>query len=248
MKKQLTQISIILVTLTLSACFDPPVFSEDPVIKYRSLRYINYPDRAEGVRDSLILRFDFRDGDGNIGLDDRFDFPPYHAYDSVIDAKGSVVTVGDDSLVAPFYLVDPLGNRTVYSETGDKPAYNECDYKIQGKDTFLIVQNKHNRNFYIDFYRKRSGNYQKINFQEVFGSDKCEQLTFDARIPIFNDEGQGKSMSGTINYNLRSSLWELALSTDTFKVQFYIYDRMLRKSNIEESPDLTLLGITTNRN
>lgn len=253
MKKYWVQISIILVTLGVSACFKAPIFLDTPVIKFKSLRYIDHPDNTAGARDSLILRFDFEDGDGDIGLNDAHTFYPYHPYDSVVDSRGMIVRYGDDSVEPPFYLQDPRGNTTFFSDTDNRPPFNVCDYTLVDlkntgkKDTIFKKENKFNRNFYIDFYRKRGGEYSRINFSQVFGDDKCEYLNWNSRIPIFSDEQSGSSLSGTINYYLKGLVWEQALSTDTFKVQFYIYDRALNKSNVVESPDMTLLGITKKR-
>lgn len=249
MKNRITQISVIFLTMAVSACFDPPEFENEPKIRFRSLQYIDYPDRTEGARDSLILRFEFEDGDGNIGLDDRFTFFPFHSDDLVIDSQDSLVRYSN-AVVPPLYLVDPDGisEPRLFSDTDNRPAYNDCDYMIVGNDTLYKRRNEYSRNFHIDFYRKRDGAYTRIDFQKFFGSGKCEQLTFDGRIPIFNPEGQGKAMTGTINYDMYSSLWELALSTDTFKIEFLIFDRTLNASNVAVSPDLTLPDITSKRN
>lgn len=52
--------------LAVSACFDPPEFSETPKLFFKDIKFKEVGDAAD--YDSLILYLDFEDGDGNIGL------------------------------------------------------------------------------------------------------------------------------------------------------------------------------------
>ncbi|WP_147302813.1 hypothetical protein [Marinoscillum furvescens] len=235
-----------MVTLLLSSCFEPPEFSEIPKIAFNSLRFIDY----ETERDSMVLSFDFEDGDGNIGLTENELFFPFHPFDYVIDARDSLVTFSDPDVEPPLYLVSSRVDPTkeLLSETDNRPPYNCKDYQVSANDTLYIRKNPYHNNLHIDFLRKRSGEYEVIDFAETFGNTNCSEVDFNGRIPIFDVENLGRSLSGTINYTMFSIGFPIVLRRDTFKVRFFIYDRALNVSNTVESPDLTLQMITDERN
>lgn len=249
------QISLILVILLVDGCFPPPEFPDTPVIEYTSLRYIDYlnSEQSTEVSDSLILNFDFEDGDGDVGLSEEGNYP-FHQYDLVLDSRNRLVTISDTSAAPPFFRVDPLGQRYYFSETDNRPAFSECDYIIGAahddglqNDTIFKVDNEFYSNFHIDFFRKRGGQYEKILFSSAIGGVSCDVVNFNGRIPVFDDALQGKPMSGNITYSLFSRGFQIVLARDTFKIDFYLYDRALNKSNVASSPDLLLSNITVER-
>ena len=248
MKSLKSQISIILLTLGLSACFDPPTFPEIPVIEFNSLEYID----NELTVDSLMLRFDFEDGDGDIGLNSEDLLTPYHPFNIIVDSEDTIVTLNTESVVPPLYEVDPRGTRRLFSETDNRPVFNCNDYQIttydffglggDDLDTFYISKNEFHNNMHIDFYKKQNGQYSLVNFSSQFNDAQC--INWDGRIPVFDSENLGKSINGTISYALISSGFPIVLRNDTFKLEFYIYDRQLNKSNVVETRDFTLPDIT----
>lgn len=246
MKQHLAQISIISIILLVSACYSAPDYSDIPSISYKALVF----HESETTGDSLILRFNVEDGDGNIGLDDDETYYPYEPYDEIIDSRDQLVYYGDDSAVPPFYVVDALGNTTLFSETDNRPtAYNCTNYYIvetgsDEYDTLYISQNEYHYNFHIEFLRKSKGVYDTINWADEFGNSDCDALNFNGRIPIFDEEDLGSSLTGVISYAMISSGFSPILNNDTFKLTFYIYDRALNKSNVVSTPDVTLPDIT----
>lgn len=251
MKNRWSLLSVISGTLLLSGCFDPPELSVVPHIEFNSLRYLDYPTGA----DSMLLKFDFEDGDGDIGLNDFFLTYPYHLFDLVIDSRDSVVTYADSNVVPPLYLQTPV-NKVLLDSADIRPKFNLCDYYYGDcpnlysdycnnfDDTLFIQSNEYYQNFHMEFLRKVNGQYQVINFAEAFESEQC--INFNARIPIFSNDA-GNTLTGTYTYRLYSQGFQVILRADTFKVRFYLYDRLLHKSNVVESPDLTLPGITIER-
>lgn len=247
MSSRSIQISVFFLTLLLSACYPTPDFSDTPAIKYNSLKYINY----ENDRDSLILKFNFEDGDGDIGLDAEDLNPPYHVYNTIIDSNDTLVTYSNE-IVPPLYAVDPLKRRQLFSNVDNRTPYNCSDYYITeevngNSDTLFIQINQYHYNFHIDFLRKRNGVYTPIDFAEEFGNTNCDVVSFNGRIPVFNEENLGKSLSGSFSYAMFSAGFPIILRQDTFKLKFYIYDLALNKSNEAETPDFTLKDITVNR-
>lgn len=240
------QIILLLAILVLSGCFEPPEFSETPKIAFNSLRFVDY----EVDRDSMILSFDFEDGDGDIGLTEQELYVPFHPFDYVIDSRDSLVTFSDPDVQPPLYTISGINDPTaeLLSEEDIRPPYNCKDYQVSLDDTLFIRKNVYHNNLHIDFLRKRGGNYEVINFAETFGNSNCSEVDFNGRIPIFDVDNLGRSLSGTINYSMFSIGFPIVLRRDTFKVRFFIYDRALNASNVVESPDLTLQMITDERN
>ncbi|MEQ9405497.1 MAG: hypothetical protein RIM99_18045 [Cyclobacteriaceae bacterium] len=234
----------VIIVLTMSSCFDTVEFPATPEITFESL---NYKD-TEGV-DSLILSFRFQDGDGNIGLNNDFAdlFKPFQVYSVIIDDLDSLVTISGDGYTLPFYaapvIVDPeIGTpffpseKELFSETDMRPSYNCEDYEIFGVDTFYVARNEFHYNFHVEFQERRNGNYEKIDFRTIFNSDDCTLGNFNGRIPLFDPSGK----EGVISYAMLSQAFRLAFQDDTIRMEFYIYDKSLNKSNVEVTPDFVL--------
>lgn len=145
---------ILTVFLVFSSCYDTPEFSPIPKISFKKIRFVD----VDGFADSLILTFNFQDGDGDIGLRSREDGFPYHSFSHVIDAEGRFVTLKSDSLLPPFrkivlnenlnelfiieddklYLPNPDPATTQqFSDTDDRPVTYNCeDYVL---DSLLFI-------------------------------------------------------------------------------------------------------------
>ncbi len=221
--------------ILVSGCFDPPEFSEIPEIKYKSLRF----SEVDGAADTLVLSFDFQDGDGDIGLDPAQIFPPFHSLNEIRDSDDSLVFFGNPGGVRPpLFAVNPFdrSERELFSDTYDPPPYSTRDWFIRQAfgDTVLVAENEFSKNIRIDLLRKAGGQYTLIN-DELFED-------FDSRIPIFDFENfqEGRALSGTINYAMQSQAFPIIFRNDTIKLRFFIYDQRLNKSNVEETPDFVL--------
>ena len=66
-----------LATLTLPACLQAPEYSDTPVISLNSITATRLDTRL-GTRDTVIITLDWRDGDGDLGLDDTDTEPPFN--------------------------------------------------------------------------------------------------------------------------------------------------------------------------
>lgn len=58
----------------LSACKTKEIYSTVPIIEYKSSVFL---PAANGIDSLLILTFSFKDGDGDIGLNQQDTFPPF---------------------------------------------------------------------------------------------------------------------------------------------------------------------------
>lgn len=100
-------ILILLVLILFSSCFRPPEYASEPRIALERLRLT---DDAK-----LLITFNVRDGDGDIGLNNEADydfgeFPedlqaPYHQNNWIIDANNQVVTISSQNHQGPFRSV-----------------------------------------------------------------------------------------------------------------------------------------------
>lgn len=219
----------------LSGCFDPPEFSDVPEIKYKSLRFVE----VENTVDTLELSFEFQDGNGDIGLDSEDVLPPFHSLNEIRDSDDSLVFFNNPGGVRPpLFAVNPFdrNDRKLFSETYNPPPYNERDWftRLAFGDTVLVTENEFGKNIRIDLLRKVRGQYTLIN-EELLED-------FDSRIPVFDQENltQRRALSGTINYAMQSQAFPLFFRNDTIKLRFFIYDRALNKSNVEETPEFVL--------
>ncbi len=62
-------LAVLFVTFMLGSCFEPPTFPVVPQIEFQKAEFWDSPG-GFGVMDSLILFIQFKDGDGDLGLDE----------------------------------------------------------------------------------------------------------------------------------------------------------------------------------
>ncbi len=240
-------IFFLVITVGVVSCYPPPEFPENPEIEFENIVF----KPGDTDVDSLILTIGFQDGNGDLGLEDEDDSYPYQPFNFVVDSAGNVVTLnGDIEPIPPFYMLIPVneGELVFLSDTDIRPPYDCESYEIieytDGSfDTLFIQPNEANKNIFIDFYRKRNGEYTFFDWSQVFGN--CG-FDWDGRFPIFDEENlrNEKPLAGSMDYSMVSVGFELAMRNDTFRIDVRIYDRELNLSNQVQSPDFTLAGIT----
>ena len=134
---------------------------------------------------------------------------------------------------------------------------NGIDYNEDGDatDTLRIVLNEDRFNFFIDFFVKKNGTFEELDFRRIpesaNGQTLCGEVPFDSRIPCLSTEANPcrdltqnpGPIEGVIKYDMQSGLFVPVFRLDTIKVVFQMQDRALHKSNIIESPEFTLASI-----
>ncbi|MEM0939120.1 MAG: hypothetical protein AAF600_04025 [Bacteroidota bacterium] len=283
---QTTKLSLVIVILTLTSCFDEPEFSDTPKIEFESLEFADSP-----TTDSLILTFSFEDGEANFGVLAN-DFGA--EYNLFVDSEQKVLTAANiDSASPPIFLapivfdnVIPIrqdGN-TIIVQPGatSYPAFlqtevftndandiafecpNIINQTLNLFDTLdvavyelddpfyenILIQDidsevpalyiEEYNNFIIFFERIVNGEPEEIPFREIVGSESCDVGNFNARIPLFDQEGE----SGTITYNIISAVLRIPLESNPFRLRFFVYDRLGNKSNEVVTPTFLLNEIT----
>ena len=241
-----------LASILLLGCYDAPYFPEEPAISFNQIEFVE----VDGAADSLILTFNFEDGDGDLGLAIDEVYPPYHIFNYVveeIDSEYFLIKYGQLNFNEPLILATSYDGEVILSGNYDfdqtLPEYGCSDYLVttdvdtDEADTFLIKKNIFNKNIYVNFYKKIRGVYQLIN--DDFSQGGCVEF-FNSRIPVFDQENIGKSLKGDVSFAMLSQGFQQTFRNDSIKMSFYIYDRNLNKSNIAETPDFVLINITRN--
>ncbi len=80
--------------VAVSACFDPPEFSNSPKIFFKDIKFKEVGDAGE--LDSLIVTLDFEDGDGDIGLSSDpadSEFPYNSEFYYLQDGSGDTIPI-----------------------------------------------------------------------------------------------------------------------------------------------------------
>ena len=123
------------------SCTPPEPFSNTPKITYKDLKYVE--NERNGFPDSLILSFDFEDGDGDLGLYSYETFYPFHDYEIIVDslqildtqngrfATFRIVTLSEETLIPPLYRYYPQSNVVdleIFSEDDNRPVFTCEDY------------------------------------------------------------------------------------------------------------------------
>ncbi len=95
-------------------------------------------------------------------------------------------------------------------------------------------------NFVVTFERIVNGEPREIIFRDEFGSTDCGLGNFNARIPLFDQNGT----SGTISYNMISAVLRIPLEVNPFRLRFFVTDRAGNVSNEVVTPEFLLSDIT----
>jgi hypothetical protein len=205
-----------------SSCVSPPDdFPSVPQINFNDIEFIQ-----TNSSDSLVISVDFRDAEGDLGLNPREVTPPFHPLDYQTDAEGNLIT---------------YGNRPP-----DAPSFNNRDWvinplieNIEVRDTIWVKINPDQYNIFIKFFIKRGGDYTEYNF-----AGPPFYSTFNGRFPRILAEERERAIEGTIKYSMLSLGWNSVFRNDTVKIDVQIQDRSLNKSNVVSSPDFTLSQIS----
>ncbi|MGL1885961.1 MAG: hypothetical protein OCD76_05555 [Reichenbachiella sp.] len=252
---------LLVLSMSLFSCTEPDPFPETPKIEFAGLKFVELDQN--GMFDSLVLSFDFEDGNGDLGLRSDDNTYPYQDLSYIIDSvqtnsSGNAtdfrfVTYQMNEVYPPFYYLAATttgGIFDFFSEEDNRPSYSCVDYEIESdtinsiitSDTLYITRNENRYNIYVRFFRDRGEGFEEFDFidREPFSCG----IPFHGRFPILDAENIGTSLQGTIKYSMTSLGWVQVLREFPFKLKFYIYDRSLNKSNEVETPEFKLADIT----
>jgi len=235
------------IALLLASCFEPPVYSNTPLIDYDNITFVDVSNPSDA--DSLILSIKFKDGDGDMGLDPndpRDTLYPYYSrafYDTL--GQQYYYPAFDDFFVT--YKTKRTKPQFDTLPPFSKP-YNCVNWEIltsQDKvDTFYYERNPNFYNIFVDFLVKNNdGTWTEFDWTEEFAYPQCG-ITFDGRFPILSkDLSRAAALDGKIRYAMGSVGFTILFSIKTLKLRINIQDRALNRSNVIETPEFTLQQI-----
>lgn len=202
----------------LGSCISPPEnFPSVPEISFKDIRFVP----TDGS-DSLIVSVNFKDAEGDLGLNPSEINPPFQPVN---------------------FIRDNVGNLIIYrNRPPQAPSYNPIDWEINPlvnneriMDTVLIEQNPNHNNIFIRFFIKRSGVFQEFKWQ-----DPPFFTTFNGRFPRIVNGTVEQPVEGIIEYAMMSFGWNSIFRNDTIRIEVEIQDRALNRSNMAASPEVTL--------
>lgn len=198
-------------------CISPPDnFPSVPEISFDDMRFVTRPGP-----DSLIVSVNFKDAEGDLGLNPTDIDPPFQAFNFRRDSNGGLVTYGNRPSDAPDFnpldwVINPLVNNSTF------------------RDTVWVEQNVNHFNILVSFFIKRNGQFTEFRWEDTFFT------TFNGRFPRILNNNTGQPVEGVIQYSMLSSGWESIFRNDTLRIDIQIQDRALNRSNVASSPEVTL--------
>ncbi|MCL2290428.1 MAG: hypothetical protein FWC34_06970 [Bacteroidetes bacterium] len=121
------------------------------------------------------------------------------------------------------------GRLAFYFQDGDG------DIGLDNRDNYppFDTSSIYRYNFFCDYYEKRNGIFQKID-SIINPKGELEPFNLNGRIPRLSNL-PGESINGEIYYTFSPSYYDtFSPYSDTVKLKFYIVDRKLNHSNVEE--------------
>jgi hypothetical protein len=257
--KRTLNLFILIALLAIGSCFNPPEFSEIPqIVRIEGVRTFEVP--GANTPDSMIVSVQFRDGNGDIGIDATQNEPPYNERWFFLKTP---ITKCETGLTSPCnrisYVQDPtkLSAYVTYSMKRTTPGYDtlpafvqpfDCSryYVVttgsQVRDTLYSVTNRRYSNFFMDIYIKSGNSYDKFNFNSR-PYPACEIYGLDGRLPILAKDGDLSAelpLDGTITYKVASASFYSLLRNRTVQLRIRIMDRAGNMSDEAISNDFTL--------
>ncbi|MCR9066930.1 MAG: hypothetical protein R8G66_16680 [Cytophagales bacterium] len=225
--------------LFLLGCEETVELPAEPAISFKSFEFLESNKKLEAVR----LTFDLQDGDGDMGLKPEQNFVPFHEFDLILDADNQLVKQSNE-VNAPFYRLQPNGERFFFSEGKERPIYNAFDYMLMDSasdgtvlsDTVLIHRNPFHYNLYLSILKKGKYGFASVGLNPVGRGRLPIYGRFDVELP---PKKQGPLIS-EVSFDVGKRHFAQLNPTDTLKLQFYIFDRKLNQSNLEVTPEFIL--------
>jgi hypothetical protein len=260
MKRTLSLLTLFGLLLAVS-CFEPPQFSEIPLIEFENVRTRVTPDPQ--VADSLIITVSFRDGDGDLGRDGQSENdPPFNQkwYYLLNPIASCEETVTPPCKKVSFIDEGNLANYVKYSMRRTNPNYDTlpayvkpyfCEnYQVLKEngngptiDTIYFQYNPREYTFFCDLYFIEAGVAKRFDW---YIGGECPAPWGSGFNGFFNilaaggDPDLGLPLEGTITYKVASTSIATALPNKVLQLRIRIMDRAGNYSNEVTSNNFTL--------
>jgi len=211
----------LLLLILLGSCISPPDnFPSVPEVAFKDMEFI-----STSGSDSLIVSVNFKDAEGDLGLNATDVDPPFNAITFKRNNTGGLILYTNRPAGAPMFnpidwVINPIVNNTVV------------------RDTVWVEQNQNHNNIFVRFYIKRNGVFNEFRWEAA-----PFFTTFNGRFPRILNNNNSQAVEGTIRYSMLSFGWESLFRNDTIRIDVQVQDRALNKSNIVSSPQVTLSQI-----
>jgi len=222
---------VFLIATSFWSCRELPEYPVTPSIEYKSVFY-----RETDTTNLLTIEIDFRDGDGDLGLNSKNPADvsePYNAIWHFQKDDGSLLTYADRN-TPPYDTFLP----------NYEYPYSCLNYSIEQPDTFYIESNPDHFNIFINFYVKKNGEFALFDWI-TWNPPNCGE-SYNGRFPILNESGQNRPLEGTLKYDMAGLGFEVIFKRDTLKLEIQIQDRALHRSNTVETPEFVINNIKIN--
>lgn len=212
-------------------CYSPPEFPVEPSIKNAEVIF----KQVENRPDSLILTFEFQDGDGDLGLNADENYVPYNDVWYINKGDDTPLAYGD-RFIPPWDTLPPYE----FPYTCQNYTFNHGFEDFEG-DTLYFQQNPDHFNIFIRYFVKKNGVYSEFDWELAF-DPQCSD-SYNGRFPILTDQTSNSPLQGKLRYGMTSTGFVFLFRNDTLKLEVMIKDRALHSSNIIETPDFVLKNI-----
>ena len=224
-----------LLMAAINACFSPPNYPIVPQIEFDNICYGK--STKPGGLDSIVLSLKFKDGDGDLGLNDSYNQDTTFTLQRYYNYKGALVTYKTKRQNPSLGLPDFV---TPYNCTNWEVKRNSANVVI---DTVYTTFNSNYYNIFVDFYV----NGVRFDASNYFIYPNCSIAGYNGRFPVLSvDPSKKSALDGKINYSMFSSAFDALFSIKQLKLKITIQDRSLHKSNEITTPAFTLQSIRCN--
>lgn len=223
----------------IGGCFKAPEFPIIPSIEFNNIEFTDVKDPS--VDDTLKLTLNFKDGDGDLGLDPSETDAPYNEKWYYRFSDGTFITY-KTKRTDPRYdtlpdFVTPY-NCTNWEVTTDPTSGVVLD-------TLYFQFNPTHYNIFVQFYvQQPDGTFKLFDWANEFIYPNCNVGGFNGRFPILSkDLSQKAAQEGKIQYSMRSVGFNYFFSIKFIKLKVEIMDRALHLSDTVETKAFQLKAI-----
>ncbi|WPP49925.1 hypothetical protein [Catalinimonas niigatensis] len=212
--------------LGLSSCYDEPEFALEPyLVGFDGDNGIRFVDVPNTIADSLIIRVEFQDGNGDLGLVSNESDPVLREqYIFYLDDSGDYIRYNAE--------VDAVNGRLDCT----KFAYFNVIGRDTIQDTIRVDINPYYFNFDVGLYVKEDGEFQEYDFLK----ELCRPRLGGRFTHLKEDFNNTKPLEGIIEYGIASTGLVTLFRNDTLKLTVKIRDRAKNESNVIESRPFVL--------
>ncbi|MGJ3235434.1 hypothetical protein [Marivirga sp.] len=218
----------------LTACPTPPEFEDVPKIEYEDVEFSIITDTSASGQplnqDVISVTISFEDGDGDLGLRNSENEPPYHQFDIPLNEERELIYFGSSPDLPPFNYYD-------YNIFRDSTIINN---EVLVNDTVFVRFNERHFNIYVAFFYQPPGSNDFEQFE--WETEPGFYQSFHGRFPILNTENYNRPLNGSLTYEMKSVGFRATFRDYPMYLEVYILDRAGNKSNVIQTETFRLIN------